>query len=30
MLELELESLVVPEVQAAEEIGRLLQDYPRL
>ena len=30
MLELELESLVVPEVQAAEEAGWLLQDFPRL
>ena len=30
MLELELESLVVPEVQASEEAGKLLQDLPRL
>jgi len=30
MLELELESLVVPEVQTAEEAGKLLQDFPRL
>jgi len=30
MLELELESLVVPEVQAAEEAGKLLLDFPRL
>ncbi len=30
MLELELESLIVPEVQATEEAGKLLQDLPRL
>jgi len=30
VLELELESLVVPEVEAAEEAGKLLQDLPRL
>ncbi len=30
MLELELESLVVPEIHAAEEAGKLLQDFPRL
>ena len=29
-LELELESLVVPEVTAAEEAGKLLQDLPGL
>ena len=29
-LELELESLVVPEVNAAEDAGKLLQDLPRL
>ncbi len=29
-LELELESLVVPEVSAAEDAGNLLQDLPRL
>ena len=29
-LELELESLVVPEVSAAEEAGRLLSDLPAL
>jgi len=29
-LELELESLVVPEVYAAEDAGKLLQDLPRL
>ena len=30
MLELELESLIVPEVQASKEAGKLLQDLPRL
>jgi site-specific DNA recombinase len=30
MLELELESLVVPEVQTSEEAGNLLRDLPRL
>jgi len=30
MLEMELESLVVPEVHAAEEAGKLIQDFPKL
>jgi site-specific DNA recombinase len=30
LLEMELESLVVPEVHAAEEAGKLLQDFPHL
>jgi len=30
ILELELESLVVPEVQTSKEAGKLLQDLPRL
>ena len=30
LLEMELESLVVPEANAAEEAGRLLNDLPRL
>jgi site-specific DNA recombinase len=30
IMELELESLVIPEIRAAEEAGRLLQDFPRL
>jgi len=30
MLELELESLVIPEVKATEEAGKLLQDFPQL
>ena len=30
MLELELESFVVPEVKATEEAGKLLQGFPRL
>ena len=30
MLELELESLVIPEIHAAEEAGKLIQDFPRL
>ncbi|MFC2008105.1 zinc ribbon domain-containing protein [Chloroflexota bacterium] len=30
MLELELESLVIPEIHAAEQAGKLLQNFPRL
>ncbi len=30
MLELELESLVIPEIHSAEQAGKLLQDFPRL
>jgi len=30
LLEMELESLVVPQANAAEEAGRLIQDLPRL
>ena len=30
VLEMELESLVIPEIRAAEEAGKLLQDFPRL
>jgi len=30
VLEMELESLVVPEVRATEEAGKLLQDFPQL
>ncbi len=30
LMKMELESLVVPEVNAAEEAGRLLQDLPNL